>query len=161
MVVHDFLPRVCGPGVVDSILQDKGSPTGPTVRLEFYKPENEPFIPVEFSVAAFRFGHSMIRPSYDLNTIVRNVPIFAERPAGQLLPRPATTPSVGLATSPWPTSSSSRPADRRQQPQRITENAGRQRPVDGRDYRLSQVPRYDSFVRHAQWCSEGGVVEVV
>ena len=28
---------------------------------------NEPFIPVEFSVAAYRFGHSQIRPSYRAN----------------------------------------------------------------------------------------------
>jgi hypothetical protein len=25
---------------------------------------NDPFIPVEFSVAAYRFGHSQVRPSY-------------------------------------------------------------------------------------------------
>src|SRR5205085_6250929 len=28
---------------------------------------NQPFIPVEFSVAAYRFGHSMIRTDYELN----------------------------------------------------------------------------------------------
>ena len=88
MVVHDFLPRVCGQDVVGAILKNENSPTGPTVKLEFYTPENEPFIPVEFSVAAFRFGHSMIRPSYDLNEVVQDVPIFAERPAGQPLPGP-------------------------------------------------------------------------
>jgi hypothetical protein len=88
MVVHDFLPRVCGQDVVGDILKNENSPTGPTVNLQFYKPENESFIPVEFSAAAFRFGHSMIRPSYDLNEVVQNVPIFAERPAGQPLPGP-------------------------------------------------------------------------
>lgn len=36
--------------------------------LKFYRWENEPFIPVEFAVAACRFGHSMIRPIYRLNT---------------------------------------------------------------------------------------------
>jgi hypothetical protein len=88
MVVHDFLPRVCGQNVIDAILQNENSPTGPTIQLEFYKPENEPFIPVEFSVAAYRFGHSMIRPFYDLNEVVQGVPIFAERPADQPLPGP-------------------------------------------------------------------------
>jgi hypothetical protein len=34
-------------------------------------------MPVEFSGAAYRFGHSMVRPDYDLNEIVVQVPIFA------------------------------------------------------------------------------------
>src|SRR6201990_2108611 len=29
--------------------------------------KNDPFMPVEFSVAAYRLGHSMIRPGYRLN----------------------------------------------------------------------------------------------
>jgi hypothetical protein len=78
MVVHDFLPRVCGPEVVASILKDEDAPTGPTIDLQFYSWENQPFMPVEFSAAAFRFGHSMVRPSYDLNGTVQDVPIFAD-----------------------------------------------------------------------------------
>ncbi len=40
-------------------------------------------MPVEFSVAAFRFGHSMIRPVYRLNTTIERRPIFApDRGAG-------------------------------------------------------------------------------
>ena len=31
---------------------------------KFYKWRNAPYIPVEFSVAAYRFGHSQVRPSY-------------------------------------------------------------------------------------------------
>lgn len=51
-VLHDFLPSVCGQAVVSDILGN-GS--------KFYRAEfGEPFIPVEFSVAAYRFGHSMI-----------------------------------------------------------------------------------------------------
>jgi hypothetical protein len=34
---------------------------------------------VEFSVAAYRFGHSMIRPQYRLNTTVERRPIFLPR----------------------------------------------------------------------------------
>jgi hypothetical protein len=77
MVVHDFLPRICGANLVASILKNENAPTGPTVDLKFYKWEQQPYIPVEFSVAAFRFGHSMIRPTYDLNDVVQDVPIFA------------------------------------------------------------------------------------
>lgn len=51
-VLHDFLPAICGQAVVSDILGNG---------RKFYCAEfSEPFIPVEFSVAAYRFGHSMI-----------------------------------------------------------------------------------------------------
>jgi hypothetical protein len=34
---------------------------------KFYNWKNAPFIPVEFSVSAYRFGHSQVRPSYRAN----------------------------------------------------------------------------------------------
>lgn len=34
---------------------------------KFYKWRNDPFSPVEFFVAAYRFGHSQVRPSYRAN----------------------------------------------------------------------------------------------
>ncbi|MDW4573940.1 heme peroxidase family protein [Microbacterium sp. M3] len=58
IVVHHFTRTLCGSAVVDDILQ-KGR--------KHYQWHNEPFIPVEFSVAAYRFGHSQIRPSYRAN----------------------------------------------------------------------------------------------
>src|SRR5439155_18100977 len=36
-------------------------------RLKFFHWKHEPFMPVEFSVACYRLGHSMIRPGYSLN----------------------------------------------------------------------------------------------
>lgn len=51
-VLNDFLPAMCGGAVVAEIL-GRGR--------QFYCSNNEaPFIPVEFSVAAYRFGHSMV-----------------------------------------------------------------------------------------------------
>ena len=35
--------------------------------LKFFRWKREPFIPVEFAVAAYRFGHSQIRPGYRIN----------------------------------------------------------------------------------------------
>jgi hypothetical protein len=35
--------------------------------LKFFKWRHDPYIPVEFSVAAYRFGHSQARPSYRAN----------------------------------------------------------------------------------------------
>jgi hypothetical protein len=72
VVVKDFLVRIAGQAVVDDVLKRDG-----TVELKHFTWENEPFIPVEFSAAAYRFGHSMVRPEYDLNGLVTGVPIFA------------------------------------------------------------------------------------
>ena len=58
IILHEFLPKTCGQPVVDDVLENG---------RKFYKWRNEPFIPVEFSVAAYRFGHSQVRPSYRAN----------------------------------------------------------------------------------------------
>jgi hypothetical protein len=63
VVLHDFLPTVAGHEIVDAVLPH---PDNPATRFFHWK--KEPFIPVEFSVAAYRFGHSMVRPIYRLNT---------------------------------------------------------------------------------------------
>ena len=67
IVVHDYLARICEPGMVAEVLN-----AGSTPRLQNYIREGatNPYMPVEFSGAAFRFGHSMIRPSYALNAVV-------------------------------------------------------------------------------------------
>jgi hypothetical protein len=44
-------------------------------KLAFYRPRNDRFMPVEFSVAAYRLGHSMVRPGYRLNDAIM-LPIF-------------------------------------------------------------------------------------
>jgi hypothetical protein len=42
----------------------------PRPRLLFFHWQDQPFMPVEFSAAAYRFGHSMVRPSYFFNDVV-------------------------------------------------------------------------------------------
>ncbi len=64
VVLHDYLKRICEPGIVDQILNAGGKPQISNYMSGF---KGYPYIPVEFSVAAFRFGHSMVRPSYSLN----------------------------------------------------------------------------------------------
>jgi hypothetical protein len=93
VVVHDFLRKILGgDDVVNDIikLEKYKVPLGGgtkdiqgalNVDLKFYKYRNQPFIPVEFSVAAYRFGHSMIRTDYELNEQTEDpndVDIFGE-----------------------------------------------------------------------------------
>ena len=58
IVLHDFLKRIADPQVVDETIQQN--------RVYLPDPDNT-FMPLEFSVAAFRFGHSMVRAEYDFN----------------------------------------------------------------------------------------------
>jgi hypothetical protein len=67
IVLDDFLYRVADPEIVDDVRK-----SGP----RFFNPPAESFfIPLEFSVAAFRFGHSKIRPAYDYNNLVGSASI--------------------------------------------------------------------------------------
>ena len=69
IVLFDFLSRVIDQRQLRRVL--KGG-------RRFFKFDQEPFMPVEFSVAAYRLGHSMIRASYDYNRV------FTPRPGGRV-----------------------------------------------------------------------------
>jgi hypothetical protein len=77
IVTHEFLPKIVGQTMTDSVLQPSDGDAAPTVKREFFKWDDEPFMPIEFSAAAFRFGHSMIRDTYRLNDTA-GVPIFLQ-----------------------------------------------------------------------------------
>ncbi|MEU3274780.1 heme peroxidase family protein [Saccharomonospora sp. NPDC006951] len=74
IVVHDFLRRIVGEDMLAKVLDESGKV--PVPRLKFFNWRKAPFMPVEFSVAAYRFGHSMIRGRYKLNTFVPALPTF-------------------------------------------------------------------------------------
>ena len=64
VVLNDFLPRIVHAGVLDQL---KTAGHYDRSKLAYYHWKTYPFMPVEFSVAAYRLGHSMIRPGYRLN----------------------------------------------------------------------------------------------
>jgi hypothetical protein len=62
VIWHDYLPRIVEQSVLDDVLANG--------RKAFEKdavPTDVPTMPIEFSVAAFRLGHSMIRGNYAWN----------------------------------------------------------------------------------------------
>lgn len=71
LVVFDYLPRIAGRHLVEAILphltHKKDTIYDHPPKLNFYNYRNDPFMPVEFSGAAYRFGHSMVRPAYRLS----------------------------------------------------------------------------------------------
>lgn len=108
VILNDLLPRLCGEDVMHDVLRreefvvttgwtpdpappnpaDPGHPVSSTTevvrpRLRFYAFDRAPFIPVEFSAAAYRFGHSMVRQSYVVNDELRErtggrTPLFSD-----------------------------------------------------------------------------------
>ncbi len=80
VVVHDYLPRVVGEELAANLLTTDPTSGLPDIRTRFYRVKNEPYMPVEFSAAAFRFGHSQIRGVYDLSAQVTQRPIFIPGP---------------------------------------------------------------------------------
>jgi hypothetical protein len=76
LILHEVLPLFIGQKLVDDILH-RGR--------KFYRPEVA-FIPVEFQGAAYRFGHTLVRPSYRANLAGDNgTPFFGMifDPAGE------------------------------------------------------------------------------
>jgi hypothetical protein len=75
IIRHDFLPRIVHPGVWN---HQEGTSSRPPAPGKSYA------VPVEFSLAAFRFGHSMVRNNYRLNCRQKRVLIGELMARGQM-----------------------------------------------------------------------------
>jgi Animal haem peroxidase len=67
IVVNEFLPEVLDPDVYDDVFRaNRNQPHITQIHTRYYDPSNaaKAEMPVEFSVGAYRFGHSQVRAAY-------------------------------------------------------------------------------------------------
>jgi hypothetical protein len=72
IVLNDFLPRIIDDEILNHVRRSRSRHFKPSV--------GEAFVPFEFSFAAFRLGHSMVRETYEWNKFFHAEP----PPVGQL-----------------------------------------------------------------------------
>src|SRR3954451_6996010 len=70
VILHEFLPALIGADLVAELLTD-----GP----QFFRlDDDDPYIPLEFADAAYRYGHAQIRDRYQVNASFGPVPVFPD-----------------------------------------------------------------------------------
>jgi Animal haem peroxidase len=72
VVLYDYLRRIVNEKTYKQVLphydrRQESNPFKDPPQLRHYRVRNDPYLPIEFSAAAFRFGHSMVRRRYRLN----------------------------------------------------------------------------------------------
>src|ERR1700730_8080627 len=83
VVLNDFLPTIVSEGVLEQVLPHLHKRTNVLAdrpQLQFFHWTHTPYMPLEFSAAAYRFGHSMVRPGYRLSETVGPLSIFGPDP---------------------------------------------------------------------------------
>ena len=73
LVLFDYLPRIVDRQTYNDVLSVRGGRLAP--QLRFYSSCQQ--MPVEFSVSAYRFGHSQVRALYRINDSVDRLPVFS------------------------------------------------------------------------------------
>ena len=73
LVLFDYLPRIVDSRTFNDVVRMRNGRVA--TNLRFY--DNCQQMPVEFSVAAYRFGHSQVRGLYRINDSVSRLPVFS------------------------------------------------------------------------------------
>ena len=73
IVLTDYLPRIVGQKTVDNTVRRRGSRWVTTLRNY----TSCASMPIEFSAAAYRFGHSQVRAFYRINSSTDPLPVFS------------------------------------------------------------------------------------
>jgi Animal haem peroxidase len=89
VALYDFLPTIVDKDtyldVLPHLAENKRNLITHPPKLRFYRARENAFMPIEFSAAAYRFGHSTVRRSYRVNTDEKSggpfLIFFAENPA--------------------------------------------------------------------------------
>ena len=71
IILTDFMPRILRDSTIKFVREKLG-----TDELFYRLDPKDSYLPLEFSVAAYRFAHSMIRNTYDLNEKNKNVELI-------------------------------------------------------------------------------------
>ena len=87
IVIHDYMRRVVDPAIADDILQNGPKAFDPS-------PSNF-FMPLEFSAAIYRFGHTMVRNAYNFNVNFNFAPGGIPATLGLLFTFTALTGDLG------------------------------------------------------------------
>ncbi|PYS20574.1 MAG: hypothetical protein DMF72_20685 [Acidobacteria bacterium] len=88
LIINDFLPRVLHEDVLNSVRAN-----GPSI----FRVSNaaDSYMPLEFSAAAFRLGHSMVRDKYEWNHYHSHDIIGASEPVSELFSQTNFSGSIG------------------------------------------------------------------
>jgi hypothetical protein len=91
IVVHEFLAEVLDPDTYADVFRPDGS-----IHTRYYDPKKaaKADMPVEFSVAAYRFGHSQVRRAYNIVQGGGRVQVFNNTPGDLHGGRPITPDRV-------------------------------------------------------------------
>lgn len=107
MVLRDFLTKICDVNDIEKIVLSGRS----FFRFETFGAFGQPYMPVEFSGAAYRLGHSMVRNGYSHNRFFRpGNPPFPSGDFNLLFAFTAKSGQIGT-TGPLPSHRPTLPAD--------------------------------------------------